>query len=307
MWLRNTYYYIRPFIPRWLQIKIRRRVILYRRRLHCDIWPINEKASEPPPKWPGWPEDKKFALILTHDVETAKGQNRCCKVIELEQSLGFKSSFNFVPEGYGVSSEIRSYVTRNGFEVGVHGLSHDGDLYRSKEIFRTHAKEINFYLKRWGSVGFRSPSMHHNLEWMHDLKIEYDASTFDTDPFEPQPDGLGVIFPLFVQNNSNLNGYVEMPYTLPQDFTLFILMKEKNIGIWKKKLDWIVEKRGMALLITHPDYMNYTEKRCEIDEYPMEFYEEFLKHVRGKYEGQYWNVLPKEMARFWKEKMVIAL
>jgi hypothetical protein len=50
-------------------------------------------------------------------------------------------------------------------------------------------------------------------------------------------------------------GYVELPYTLPQDFTLFTVMREKDIDIWKKKLDWIVEKGGMALLITHPVYL----------------------------------------------------
>ena len=38
---------------------------------------------------------------------------------------------------------------------------------------------------------------------------------------------------------------------------LFILMKEKNIDIWKQKLDWISEHSGMALLNTHPDYMNF--------------------------------------------------
>jgi hypothetical protein len=96
---------------------------------------------------------------------------------------------------------------------------------------------------------------------------------------------------------------VELPYTLPQDFTLFILMKEKNIDIWKKKLDWIVEKGGMVLLITHPDYMNGQKKKCGIEEYPMEFYEEFLDYVRTKYGDQYWNPLPKEMARFWKQNM----
>jgi hypothetical protein len=26
--------------------------------------------------------------------------------------------------------------------------------------------------------------------------------------------------------------------------------------------------------------------------------------VKARYEGQYWHVLPKEMARFWREKMV---
>ena len=100
--------------------------------------------------------------------------------------------------------------------------------------------------------------MHHNLEWIHDLDIEY-ASTFDTDPFEPQSDGVGTIFPFWVSGNSNQKGYVELPYTLPQDFTLFILMKEKNIDIWKQKLDWIAENGGMALVNTHPDYMNFDE------------------------------------------------
>jgi hypothetical protein len=35
-----------------------------------------------------------------------------------------------------------------------------------------------------------SPSMYHDPEMLHQLDIEYDASTFDTDPFEPQPDGM---------------------------------------------------------------------------------------------------------------------
>ena len=37
-----------------------------------------------------------------------------------------------------------------------------------------------------------------------------------------------------------------------------------------------------------------------LEEYPAEYYQEFLEYVKEKYEGQYWHVLPKEMARFWK-------
>jgi hypothetical protein len=51
--------------------------------------------------------------------------------------------------------------------------------------------------------------------------------------------------------------------------------------------------------------MNCKESGCETDEYPMEFYEQLLDYVMTKYDGQYWHPLPKEMARFWKEKMVI--
>jgi len=34
-------------------------------------------------------------------------------------------------------------------------------------------------------------------------------------------------------------------------------MKEKNINIWKHKLDWVASKGGMAFLNTHPDFMNF--------------------------------------------------
>ena len=47
-------------------------------------------------------------------------------------------------------------------------------------------------------MGFRTPTMFHHLEWTGELDIEYDSSTFDTDPFEPQPDGVGTIFPFWV-------------------------------------------------------------------------------------------------------------
>jgi hypothetical protein len=222
----------------------------------------------------------------------------------LDESFGFRSSFNFVAKGFDVSSELRHYLVKNGFEVGVHGLYHGGNLFGSEKKFREQASQINHYLEEWEAIGFRAPSMYHNLEWLHDLNIEYDSSTFDTDPFEPQPDGMGTVFPFWIQSGSTNKGFVELPYTLPQDFTLFVLMKERNIDIWKKKIDWIVEKRGMALLVTHPDYMNSKKGRCEIDEYPIQFYGELLDYVKRKYEGQYWRALPREMARFWKEKMV---
>jgi GNAT superfamily N-acetyltransferase len=96
---------------------------------------------------------------------------------------------------------------------------------------------------------------------------------------------------------------VELPYTLPQDFLLFVLMQEKNIDIWKKKLDWIADQGGMALFITHPNYMNFNFNNTpSYDEYPVKYYEEFLEYIKSKYEGQYWHALPRDVARFWAGK-----
>ncbi len=306
MWARNAYYVVKPLIPRELQIQLRRIIVSWRLKKNAHLWPIDEKAALTPEGWDGWPDGKRFAVVLAHDVETEKGQDRCHEVVALEERLGFRSSFNFVPEGYPVSPQLRRDLIKRGFEVAVHGLKHDGKLYRSKKSFYQKAIRINQYLKECGSVGFVSPSMHHNLEWTGALNLEYDISTFDTDPFEPQPDGVATIFPFFVHTNNGHKGFVELPYTLSQDFTLFILMKEKSTDIWKKKLDWIAETGGMALVITHPDYMNFSNNKHRLDEYPGKHYEDFLCYIKSSYEKQYWNSLPREMARFWKEKMIRA-
>lgn len=297
--IRKTYYYFKPFIPRNIQIWLRRRMIRHKRRICSAVWPIDELASRPPDNWKGWPEGKKFALILTHDVDTARGQERCLQLMKMEEALGFRSSFNFVPERYDVEPRIRRHIMELGFEVGVHGLNHDGKLFQSEELFKERCTRINHYIQEWNAVGFRSPAMLHNLEWIHGLNIEYDGSTFDTDPFEPQSDGVGTIFPFSVHNQTNPRGYIELPYTIPQDFTVFILMKEEEGEIWEKKLDWIASNGGMALLNTHPDYMDFSGRNSDIEEYPAEYYSNFLEYIKKKYEGQYWHVLPREMARYW--------
>jgi glycosyltransferase involved in cell wall biosynthesis/peptidoglycan/xylan/chitin deacetylase (PgdA/CDA1 family) len=298
MFSNTLYYNLKPLIPRWLQIQIRRQIVRRKRAKYSHVWPIDERAAKPPEGWTGWPGGKKFALVLTHDVETIRGVDRIPSLAELEKGLGFRSSFNFVAEEYPIPSELFKYLRTEGFEVGLHGLNHKGNLFESRKKFETQAPRINRYLKEWGVTGFRAPIMYHNLDWTHDLNIEYDSSTFDTDPFEPQPDGTETIFPFWVFARDGQRGYVELPYTLPQDFTLFALMREDDIHVWKKKLGWIAENGGMALLITHPDYMNFIGEKEELGQYPAKLYEEFLIHIKEKHEGEYWNILPKELVRF---------
>jgi predicted glycosyltransferase len=297
--LINTkpFHFLKPIIPRRTQIFLRR--ILINLCLHScrNVWPIDPKSAIPPEGWTGWPENKKFALVLTHDVDTQAGADNCHLIAEIEERLGFRSSFNFVAEDYTISKELINSLKTKGFEIGQHSIHHNNPFI-SKEYFKKLAVKINKYLKDWDAVGFRSPSMYHNLELIHNLKVEYDASTFDTDPFEPQPDGVGTIFPFWVSGNYDQKGYVELPYTLPQDFLIFILLQQNNIDIWTKKLDWIAEKGGMALFIIHPDYISFNGN-AYYEKYPVKYYEEFLTYIKTKYKGQYWHVLPRDIARFW--------
>jgi glycosyltransferase involved in cell wall biosynthesis len=278
-----------------------RRIIARRKREGFkNVWPINEAAGCQPPMWRGWPQGKRFALVLTHDVESAAGLNKCRNLMELERQMGFRSSFNFIPEGdYKVPAELRDELLQNGFEVGVHDLRHDGKLYWRRNDFNESARSINRYLQDWNASGFRAAFMLHDRERLHHLKIEYDASTFDTDPFEPQPDGVNTIFPFWI-SDGNGGGYVELPYTLPQDSTLFLVLDEKSPEIWKTKLDWLVARGGMALLNVHPDYIGF-KNGLNVSEYPAAWYMDFLQYVKKTYGGEFWNPLPKEMAQWFKE------
>jgi glycosyltransferase involved in cell wall biosynthesis len=333
---KHAYYKVKPLIPGFLRLALRRwraKPIFNSCRA---IWPIYEPSGRQPEGWPGWPDGKQFSLVLTHDVESQRGLDRCRQLAEIEMEFGFRSSFNFIPQdAYEVPQELLSWLRQNGFEVGVHDYRHDGKLFRSRKIFRENAVGINRQLKEWGAVGFRAGFMLHQLDWLHDLDIEYDASTFDVDPFEPQPDGAQTVFPFWVPKPDpnadalrsgsavstecgdtsplskrsretalpdnplpSRSGYIELPYTLMQDYNLFVVLQQKGIDFWKQKLRWLAGKGAMAMLDTHPDYMGMPGKSCGRFEYPVQYYRDFLQHVRAEYAGQFWAALPREVAAY---------
>lgn len=298
--MTRLYYWLKPYIPWWLRIQTRRFIANRRRRQFSDSWPILTPAARPPDGWPGWPKGKQFAFVVTHDVEGRRGLDRCKQLAELDMACGIRSSFHFVPEGeYQIPDLLRAELENKGFEIAVHDLHHDGTLYRSARDFREQAHKINQYLVKWEASGFRAGFMFHNLEWLHNLNVAYDASTFDIDPFEPQPDGVGTIFPFWVQRHDS-NGYVELPYTLPQDSTLCVILRETTIDLWKKKLDWVASHGGMALVNVHPDYMSFDGKP-HFSEYPVELYEQLLRYVTSSYGDRCWYALPREVAAYAAE------
>ncbi len=343
----HFYFHLKPYMPWGVRMAMRRLVARRKHKTCRDVWPINEAAAQPPGGWSGWPDGKKFAFVLTHDVEGPDGLAKCRQLMKLEQELGFRSCFNFIPEGdYTVSRELREELAQNGFEVGVHDLHHDGHLFRSRQDFSQKAQWINHYVQDWGAKGFRSGYMLRNLDWLHELDIQYDCSTFDTDPFEPQPDGVGTIFPFWVplpepeksksgnghsvppplfsrrplgsgpsgagllpshltrSSSPRRGGYVELPYTLPQDSTLFQSLLEPTPEIWFRKLDWIVQNGGMALVNVHPDNLRFPGEAASARTVPVAHYVQLLQYLDERYAGAYWQPLPHEIAAFWIDSVV---
>jgi hypothetical protein len=292
----HLYYLAKPIIPPVMRFTLRHWYSMPLRWAHSQSWPIPASCTVPI-GWPGWPGGKRFAFVLSHDVEGQTGLTRCRMLAALEMMLGFRSSFNFVPEGaYETPRELRAFLRQHGFEVGVHDLHHDGKLFRSRRTFMEAVPKINHYLKAWNASGFRTGFVRHNLEWFKQLDIRYDASTFDHDPFEPQPDGMNTIFPFWVRRGDG-TGYVELPYTLVQDSTLFLVLRERTNAIWKQKLDWVAEQGGLAFVIVHPDYIAFDE-RATSTEYPVSHYRDFLSYARERYGNSAWYATPAQVADY---------
>lgn len=300
--LLAMYYAARPFIPRLLQLALRRMYAKRQAQVQFPRWPIEpilvDRANEEVkrhiaesetgevPLINFWPGTSRAAVILTHDVEWDVGVRNIPRVRELERKYGVVSSWNFVAERYPFDKAIFKALEDEGCEIGSHGLFHDGKKFSSRKIFEYRLPKMNSYIKEWGVVGFRSPATHRNPDWMHEIEVEYDSSFPDTDPFEPQAGGCCSIFPYF------LGDLVELPITLVQDHTLIEILQEENIDLWVRKSNWIIQNHGLINIIIHPDYM--------LTENNLRYYEEFLKFITAK--KNLWFALPREAARWWRER-----
>ena len=303
---RQLYYKLKPLLPRFVQVRIRQKAVNRMGRRKFPVWELDTSADllrrslmakllevQPGSSMPiisFWPQGAEFCLLLTHDVETLAGMENILKMINIEQKHGFRSVWNFVPEKYPLDPCILSELQASGFEIGVHGLCHDGRLFESYQLFQQRASRINDYLRQWGSVGFRSPSNLRNLDWISQhIQAEYDTSCVSTEWYGAQPGGCCTVFPFIYR------GLVELPITLQQDFTLLDILKlspQEALSHWKGTVQAIKQLNGLALINVHPDYMTTPDR--------WNLYEQFLDWMND--ETGCWHALPKEAARWWIDR-----
>jgi len=299
---QRAYYALKPLLPRWLTRRVKRVYGAHRGGARQLAWPIEGRyvrfqfgvvsnlleilGRAHLPFLDFWPDGRRFAFVLTHDIETAEGQSFACKVADIDAEFGFRSCFNFVPEQYRLDRGLMDELSARGFEIGVHGLKHDGRDFESLDQFRRRATRMNQFIHDFGTVGFRAPLTHRNPQWMQMLDIEYDGSFFDTDPYEPIAGGTMSIWPF------QLGHFVELPYTLAQDYTVVEVAGETTPRMWLEKVEFIRANHGMALLNTHPDYLRKPLTR--------RIYSEFLAAMRER--ADFHHVLPREIARWWRTR-----
>lgn len=299
--LLRTYYLVRPLLPRAVQIRMRQIWARGRERRAVLAWPADSTFVSLAEAYLAlrllhgpadatvarlWPAGSRAAATLTHDVEGPRGQERCWKLAELEMRHGVRSCFNFVAERYPVDRALMRRLQDAGFEIGLHGIKHDGKKFRSRALFESRLRAMPRYRDEWGVVGFRSPATHRRWDWMTELPFTYDSSYPDTDPYEPMAGGCGSPWPFAI------GPLVEVPITQPQDHTLWEILRRPALPVWESKLSWLQRCGGLATTIVHPDYLE-TESRWRE-------YEAYLERLRLAEDT--WIALPRDVAAWWRRR-----
>src|SRR5207302_10416702 len=121
-----AFYRVKPLIPRTAQIALRRRLARRQARRPFPAWPLEsallrrradalsaelrDRGEDRLAVTAPWPDDHRFAVVLTHDVEGPLGLERIPAVLEVERRHGFVSAWNFVAEWYPLTESDRELV-----------------------------------------------------------------------------------------------------------------------------------------------------------------------------------------------------
>jgi hypothetical protein len=303
---RQLYYLLRPLMNLRMRKQIQRFHVRNWKKQTFPKWPVDttvedicetllllsmqaKGVDQVPFVW-FWPDGARACLMMTHDVETKAGRDYCADLMDVDDSFGTKAAFGIVPEErYQVSSSLFELIRNRGFEVVIQDLNHDGRLFDNKEEFLRRVKIINRYGHKYAAKGFRAAVLYRRPEWYDALEFAFDMSVPNVAHLDPQRGGCCTVMPYFIGN------ILELPVTTVQDYTLFHVLGERSIDLWKFQIDLILGKNGLISFIVHPDYV--------LERSTLSVYEgllDYLGVLRKK--TRMWSALPSEVDSWWRAR-----
>jgi hypothetical protein len=309
--IRKSYYFVRGLLPVSVRRHLQRAYFSGWQKLPFPAWPVDctvdrlhqellrlsmeaRSVRRLPFIW-FWPEGAPNCLIMTHDVETSAGRDFTPQLMDLDTSYGMKASFQVIPEKrYEVPDGYVQEIRSRGFEFNIHDLNHDGHLYKERGEFLRRAKRINGYVHRYNSCGFRAGAMYRNPDWYDAFDFSYDMSVPNVAHLEPKRGGCCTVMPFFI------GGIVELPLTTTQDYSLFHILNDYSLALWKTQLDLIRQRNGLMSFIAHPDYLiTYRERKV---------YESLLIYLQEMIAREkIWAPLPRDVDRWWRARSQMKL
>src|ERR1700690_4225471 len=304
--LSKMYYFVRPLLPVGVRRHLQKLYLKGWDKVLFPDWPVDrtvdnlleqllllslrsQRVERIPFIW-FWPDGAPSCAIMTHDVETALGRDVCASLMDIDDSFGIRASFQIVPEErYAVTPGFLESIRERGLEVVIHDLNHDGHLYRDREQFLERVAKINSYGEQYGAKGFRAAVLYRKQLWFDALKFSYDMSIPNVAHLDPQHGGCCTVMPYFIGD------ILELPVTTTQDYTLFHILHDYSIDLWKHQIGLIMEKHGLISFIIHPDYVTRTREK--------QIYQDLLAYLALlREERGVWIPIPGEVNRWWRQR-----
>jgi len=303
---KKLYYHLRPLTNQVVRKQVQKFHARNWKKRSFPQWPIDTtvenvfetvlslsmkaKGLEKIPVVWFWPNGASGCLTMTHDVETRAGRDFCPTLMDVDDAFGIKAAFGIVPEErYEVSSDLLQSMRSRGFEIAIQDLNHDGRLFDDKQEFLRRAKIINQYGREFGATGFRAAVLYRKPEWYDALDFTFDMSFPNVAPLDPQQGGCCTVMPFFI------GGMLELPVTTVQDYTLFHVLNERSIELWKSQIDLVLKKNGLLSFIVHPDYILQPDT--------LSAYKDLLGHLQGlRDKTTIWCALPSEIDAWWRAR-----
>jgi hypothetical protein len=309
--LKKIYYWLRPLTNQSVRKQLQRFHARNWQKLKFPRWPVDTTVESIckallllslkaagieriPFVW-FWPQGARGCVLMTHDVETAAGRDFCKELLDLDDSFGVKASFQIVPEErYAVPAEFLDAIRKRGCEIAVQDLNHDGRLFDDKQEFLRRIALIHGYADDYGARGFRAAMLYRKPEWYDALQLSFDMSMPNVAHLDPQPGGCCTVMPYFIGD------ILELPLTTVQDYTLFHLLNERSIDLWKDQVKLILAKNGLASFVIHPDYITEPDTRS--------VYQSLLRYLQdlGR-QTPLWFALPSEIDSWWRTRSQMSL
>lgn len=304
--VRRVYYQLRPLFPVSIRKHLQKIALRGWKDIRFPAWPLDTSVDDlvaegfrhllrtgdleaVPFIW-FWPRGHRYAAMMTHDVETAAGRDFTPEMMRMESRHGIVSSFEVVPEErYEVPDEYLETIRRGGCEICLHGLNHDGHLFDDPEEFARRAAKIGHYAKSFDVLGFRSPVMYRDLDWIPRLPVSYDMSVPNTARLDPQRGGCCTVMPYF------LDDVLELPLTTIQDYPLLNILNDYSLDLWREQSMLVRSRFGLLSFIVHPDYASSARASS--------LYEDLLAYLADlRQNDDLWIALPREVDAWWRER-----
>ena len=304
---RQLYYAMRPLLPLGVRSHLQKIYLRNWRNRPFPAWPVDFTVEmlmkellllglktaglqSIPFIW-FWPDGASACSIMTHDVEAEPGKQFCSTLMDIDDEFKIPASFQIVPEHrYPVPRDYIEEIKTRGFEVNVQDLNHDGRLFWEYEEFKRRADKINRYGWEFGAAGFRSAILYRNQEWYGALDyFKYDMSVPNVAHLDPQPGGCCTVMPYFIGN------MLELPLTTTQDHSLFHILGDYSMGLWRRQIDLILNHNGLISFIVHPDYI--IEARAQA------VYRSLLAELTQlRADKNVWIAQPREVNWWWRAR-----